>query len=220
MKIERIKNRSIVFKYNIAEWDLNIHLIMGDKYNYIIDTGLGSMSVAPIKEYLGSNQNPIIVINTHHHWDHIWGNSSFKGCTIISHRLCRELIVQKWDKMMVKNHQFIKGNVEMCLPNLVFEDSLYFPDDKIRLIYTPGHTADCISVIDEKDRVINISDNIGDTIDEIVPSIEADKKVYINTILGYKQLDFDTCVSGHNVVFGKEIFDTILRNLDRNFSEI
>lgn len=45
MKIEKIKNRNIIFKYNIAEWDLNIHLIMGNRYNYIIDTGLDSSEI-------------------------------------------------------------------------------------------------------------------------------------------------------------------------------
>lgn len=210
MKIEKIKNRNIIFKYNVAEWDLNIHLILGKKYNYIIDTGLGSCSIAPVKEYLGDNHNPIIVVNTHYHWDHIWGNHSFSDCTIISHNLCRELIEKKWDEMMAKNKQFIKGDMQMCLPNLVFEDTFYFPDDKVRIIYTPGHTMDSISVLDEEEKVLNVSDNIGDSIDEILPSIESERDVYINTLLKYKNIDFDTCVSGHNVILGKEIIDTIL----------
>lgn len=97
--------------------------------------------------------------------------------------------------------------------NIFFEDMLYFPDDKIKIIYTPGHTIDCISVLDEEDRVINVGDNIGDTIDEIVPSIQTEKDVYINTLLRYKNIDFDTCVSGHNAILGKEIFDTILKEI-------
>ncbi len=211
MNIEKIKNRNVIFKYNIAEWDLNIHLIMGTKYNYIIDTGLGSLSIAPVLEYLENNQKPIIIINTHYHWDHIWGNHSFSFCTIISHKLCRDKIVEKWDEMLDKKKQFIKGDVQMCLPNLVFEDMLYFPDDKIRIFHTPGHTKDCISVLDEEEKVINVSDNIGDSMDEIIPSIETEKEVYINTLLKYKDIDFDTCVSGHNIILGKEVIDTILK---------
>jgi len=211
MEIVKIKNRNIIFKYNLAEWDLNIHLIVGDKYNYIIDTGLGSLSISPVMEYLGNNYNPVIVINTHYHWDHIWGNHSLSHYTIISHKLCREIITTKWDEMMAKNKQFIKGDVQMCLPNLTFEDTLYFPDDEIRIIYTPGHTIDSISVLDEKERVINVSDNVGDTIDDIVPSVETEKDVYINTLLRYKNMNFDTCVSGHNVILGKEVFDTIIK---------
>lgn len=184
---------------------------MGNKFNYIIDTGLGSLCVTPVLEYLGDNHKPIIVINTHYHWDHVWGNSSFSDCTIISHKLCREKIAAKWDDMMDKKKQFIKGNVQMCLPNLTFEDTLYFPDDKIKIFYTPGHTIDCISVFDEEERVINVSDNIGDSMDEIVPSIETSKDAYIDTLLKYKKMEFDTCISGHNVILGKEVFDKILK---------
>jgi hypothetical protein len=68
MHSEKIKNKNIVFVHKTPEWDLNIHLIMGGRYNYVIDTGLGAFSVAPVKEYLKDNGNPIIVINTHHHW--------------------------------------------------------------------------------------------------------------------------------------------------------
>lgn len=215
MKIEKISSRNIIFQYKIADWDLNIQLIMGKKFNYIIDSGLGSSSTAPIMEYLKNDSKPMILINTHFHWDHIWGNHSFKDCTIISHRLCRELILIKWDEMIDKNKQFIKGDIRMCLPNLVFEDTLYFPDDKIRIIYTPGHTTDSISVLDEEEKIINVGDNIGDTMDEIVPSIGTNKDTYINTLLRYKRIDFDTCISGHNVTLRKEVFDMIQKDLDK-----
>lgn len=211
MKIEKIKKRSVLFTFNRStEWDLNLQLILGKRYNYIIDTGLGSLSIDPIKEYIKKDTKPIIVINTHYHWDHIWGNSSFKDCIIISHRLCREIIESKWDEMIRKNRYYIDGEVEKCLPNLVFEKELYFPEDKIRIIYTPGHTIDSISVLDEEEKVINAGDNIGDTIEEIVPQIKCEKEIYRDTLLRYKEMDFDTCISGHNVVLDKDVIDKIM----------
>jgi glyoxylase-like metal-dependent hydrolase (beta-lactamase superfamily II) len=101
----------------------------------------------------------------------------------------------------------------MCLPNLVFDDTLYFPDDKIRLFYTPGHTKDSISVLDEVEKIINVGDNIGDTVEEIVPCIETTKEVYENTLLRYMALDIESCVSGHNIVLGKEVFAAIRKAL-------
>ncbi len=213
MKIEKLSDRHILFKYDITEWDLNIHLIAGRKYNYLIDTGLGSVSVEPVLEYLKGNSNLVIVINTHHDWDHIWGNGSFQDHTIISHWRCRDRIIEEWDEMLAANKQYVAGEVSMCLPNLVFDDTLYFPDDRIRLIFTPGHTLDSISVLDEVERVINVGDNIGDTVDEIVPCIETAKEVYVNTLLRYQALDIRSCVSGHNIVLGKDVFDTILKAL-------
>ncbi len=209
MEIKKISNRNIIFRYNLPEWDLNLHLILGDRYNYIIDTGLGSESVILIKEYLGNSSKPIIIINTHYHWDHIWGNGYFKDNIIISHTLCRDIITQKWSEMLNKNKSYVRGNVELCLPNLLFEESLYFPDDKIRIFYTPGHTPDCISIFDEQDKVLNAGDNIGDTMDKPVPSLKTEKEIYLKSLKKYKELNVNYCISGHNDILGKEIFDLI-----------
>jgi hydroxyacylglutathione hydrolase len=123
------------------------------------------------------------------------------------------MIKSTWEVSLNKNKQYCCGEVKMYLPNLVFEKELYFPEDKIRIIYTPGHTIDSISVIDEEDKVINVGDNVGDTIDEIVPSIGSEKSLYIDTLLKYKEMDFDTCISGHNIILGKEVIEEILSKL-------
>ncbi|MHB8132452.1 MAG: MBL fold metallo-hydrolase, partial [Mobilitalea sp.] len=152
---------------------------------------------------------PIIVINTHYHWDHIWGNSAFRDSIIISQRQCRDLILEKWVYMMNRNGSFCNGAAELCLPSLVFDKELYFPEDKIRLFHTPGHTADSISVLDEEEGVLNVGDNIGDTMDEIIPSIDTDMEQYIDTLRKYQTLDFDTCISGHNFALPKDVIDKI-----------
>ncbi|MGI6486506.1 MAG: MBL fold metallo-hydrolase [Thermoanaerobacterales bacterium] len=214
MKLQKIKNRGFLFTfYNSPDWDLNIHLIIGKKHNFIIDTGLGSKSIEPVMEYINNDLKPIIVINTHHHWDHIWGNGVFKNCTIISHRLCREIIEGKWVSMLQDNRHYCYGNVEKHLPNLLFEEELYFPDDEIRIVYTPGHTIDCISVMDERENVINVGDNIGDTVEQIIPEIDCNKEIYINTLMNYSKINFDTCISGHNVVLDKSVIHNILKKI-------
>ena len=63
LKPVKITNRNIMFTEPMEQdYDLNLGLIMGTKYNYIIDTGLGSGSVAPILEYIRECTRPIIVI--------------------------------------------------------------------------------------------------------------------------------------------------------------
>jgi glyoxylase-like metal-dependent hydrolase (beta-lactamase superfamily II) len=214
MQIQKIKNRSVLFTTSPAPtWDLNLHLIMGEKKNYIIDTGLGSLGVAPVMEYIKNDLKPVVAINTHYHWDHVWGNCALKDKTIISHKLCREMIKSEWGTMMEKNRSYILGDAEICLPNLVFEKEIYFPEDQIRIIYTPGHTIDSISIVDEKEGLINAGDNIGDTMEEIVPCIYCEPSLYRDTLSRYLEMDFDTCVSGHNVVLGKEVIEKILRLL-------
>lgn len=190
-----------------------MHLIQGEKNNYLIDTGLGSGSIAPVQEYIKNDPKPWIVINTHYHWDHIWGNGCFQDHTIISHTLCREIIQAKWESMIERSGRYITGEAKLCLPNLVFEKELYFPEDKIRIIYTPGHTIDSISVLDEEEKVLNIGDNIGDNMEEILPSLDCETDLYRETLKKYREMDFDTCVSGHNVVCGKEAIEKLLQSI-------
>lgn len=209
MKTTRVKRRSIVFTYPVAGWDLNIHLIVGGRFNYLIDTGLGSLSIAPVLEHLKGSRNPLIVINTHHHWDHVWGNHAFAGDMIISHSRCRDQMESKWDEMLTAKRQYIQGEANKCLPNMVFDETLYFPEDRIRLFHTPGHTFDSISVLDEAEGVLNAGDNIGDTMEELVPSIETDTKIYAGTIMRYKEMDVQACVSGHNGILDSSVFEMI-----------
>lgn len=208
MKLERIKSRGILFTYNEPGWDLNLYLIQGRKYNYLIDTGLGSLCMEPVREYLKERET--IVINTHYHWDHIWGNGSFKDSTIISHKLCKDMIKDKWEEMLQKNGSYRMGEVSKRLPNLVFDKELYFTEDRIRLFHTPGHTIDSISILDEEEGVLFAGDNIGDSGEDIVPSLYCGREIYKDTINNYKKLEFDTCLSGHNIILEKGVLDKIL----------
>ncbi|WMJ85771.1 MBL fold metallo-hydrolase [Anaerocolumna sp. MB42-C2] len=210
MEINQLKSRNIIFTYNIPDgWDLNLQLVKGNKYNYIIDTGLGSLSILPVINYIKDDKKPTIVINTHSHWDHIWGNHVLGDSVIISHYLCRERMDQNFEDMLQKKRKYLNGETRKYLPNLTFENQLYFPEDGIRLFYTPGHTKDSISVLDEVDKVINVGDNVGDNLEELIPSLECEKSEYMETIENYKKLEFEFLVSGHNTILKKDIFDKI-----------
>jgi len=199
MKPIKITDRNIMFTQPMTEdYDLNLGLILGLRQNYVIDTGLGSGSVAPILDYIGNDGKPIIVINTHFHWDHIWGNWVFGDSPIISHTSCRELEDKCWDDALRENAKYVDGEVRKCLPNMVFDKSLYFPDDRICVFHTPGHSEDCISIYDEVDKILYAGDNIGDTADAIVPWIDTDMATFECLIETYKRYDFDICISGHN----------------------
>ncbi len=215
MKIQMIKNRSMLFTETVGGpdgWALNIHLIRGSRYDYLIDTGLGARSVEPVMEYLDVHK-PLFIINTHHHWDHTWGNGALERAVIVAHAACPALMQEKWSGAVEKFGRFQSGEVSMRLPDLLFENTLAFPGDGIRLFHTPGHTEDSISILDEKDGVLNLADNIGDNMDELVPSLACDNEVYRTTLGLYQQLDFDTVLSGHNVVLGREVLDKILNEL-------
>jgi len=189
------------------EYDLNLGLILGRRHNFVIDTGLGSGCVAPVLEYIGDDAKPVIVINTHFHWDHIWGNCAFEDCAIIAHTSCRELADKYWEEDLMENSGFVDRQARKCLPNLLFEESLYFPDDEVRIFHSPGHTWDCISVYDAADNILYAGDNIGDTDDEIVPWIDTDPVTFRRLIGNYRLYGFEYCISGHNKPQKKAVLD-------------
>ncbi|HWS30595.1 MAG TPA: MBL fold metallo-hydrolase [Clostridia bacterium] len=198
MLTQRIGTRSVLFSHDGLDWDLHLHLIFGSVHNFLIDTGLGYGSIEPVKELLRDEKKPLVVVNTHHHWDHVWGNGYFEGSLIVSHALCRKALEETMRQDYEKHRQIARGEVRFALPSLTFDSALYFPADKLRIFYSPGHTDDCISVFDETDGILNAGDNIGDTDEEIVPNLECNTEVYRDTLDAYRELDFKLCVSGHN----------------------
>jgi len=200
MKTTKLSNRNVMFTLNNSpDWALNLHLIMGETHNFIVDTGFGSNSVDPIIQYARQyNDLPFIYVNTHYHWDHIWGNGAGEKQFIVAHNKCLNQIKTHWLEMMAGNESYCDGDVAFTLPNLTFDEGFYFPEDGVRLIYTPGHTEDSISIFDEVDGVLNAGDNIGDTMEALVPELECKKGVYLETLLKYQKLPFETCISGHN----------------------
>ena len=208
MKPTKITNRNIMFSQPMGEtYSLNMGLIMGVCNNFLIDTGIGCGSVAPVLKYLKDKDNskPVIVINTHSCWDHVWGNWVFGNCLIISHKQCREDLKEHWDNVVRELSHRIDGEVHKCLPNMTFESSMYFPEDGISLFHTPGHTPGDISVYDAIDKVLYAGDNIGDTQDEIVPWIGTDMETMRSTIDIFKKIDFEICISGHNKPQGYDV---------------
>lgn len=200
-----IKNRGTLFTSTQGGWDLNYYLIRGRRFHYVIDTGLGSLSMEPIHEELKGDPKPVMVINTHYHWDHIWGNAAAPEGTLVAHRLCSDRIAANWDSMLETKSAYLRGETSLRLPDVVFDRELYFPADRIRLFHSPGHTEDSISILDEEEGVLFAGDNLGDSPDELLPNLYAGAEAYRSTLSIYENLSFNTLLSGHNQIFDKSV---------------
>jgi glyoxylase-like metal-dependent hydrolase (beta-lactamase superfamily II) len=203
-EIIKITERNILFSQPFhfmgASFVFNIALILGERNNFIIDTGFGSESVAPVLEYISKNASnkPTIAVNTHSHWDHVWGNCALQNHTIIAHKLCREFASRDWESEHKKWKSYIQGNAEKCLPNTTFEGSLHFPDDGVEIFHSPGHSADCISIFHAPHKVLHAGDNIGSENSGFIPHIETDRQTFAQLIQAYKNIPFETCISTHS----------------------
>lgn len=210
MDIQSISRNAIAYVYDSIESYLtNVFLIEGRSKVFIIDTFCGSESMVSVLNTLNTNfQNKeIIVINTHFHWDHVWGNCSFRGKNIISHEICRELLDKQWETQVNKNKRYIEGKVEKCLPGITFKEKIIFHDEGIELFYSPGHTVDSISIFDHNERILYVGDNL----EKPIIYVENDDiSAYIKTLENYLNYKPKKIAAGHTLNLTEEnIFETI-----------
>ena len=173
------------------------YIIVDEKNNdtIIVDP---SWNLEVILEYLKRNSlGNRYIINTHSHFDHIFGNGQIKGMTgakVIQHKLSP---VEK--DIEVDDEQIIE-----------------FGDSKIKIIHTPGHSKDSICLI--------IDDNVmitGDTV--FVGSCGrldlpgGNPHEMFNSIYG-KLVNLDgnlTILPGHH--YGSSKTSTLKKEIESNF---
>jgi len=197
MKFRKIGSRGLLFPFT-DPFPTNVYVIIGHERIYVLDTFLGSESMALVKEGLeseGHEGKPIVVFNSHGDFDHYWGNSAFEGALIIGHEECRTRILAESDEALLVNKERKKGEVVVRAPSLVFENRLSFPDDGLTFFHTPGHTIDSSSCYDETDRILFVGDNV----ESPLPYVYNTNVVqYIETLKSYLDLDWDVMIASHD----------------------
>ena len=95
VKITEVGSRGVAFSFyeDFLGDTTYSYLINAEKHVFLFDTFCGPDSMEYIKEYLREKkigEKPLIIVITHNHWDHYWGNCAFPEHLIISHTLCRQ----------------------------------------------------------------------------------------------------------------------------------
>lgn len=99
-----------VFRRRYDSLDLNIGVVIGEAGAAVIDTRASHEEAEQLKaELAGLTRAPVIaVINTHYHWDHVWGNAQFPKLPIWGHVRCAEFLKSSGEEM--------RGEVLKSLP--------------------------------------------------------------------------------------------------------
>lgn len=171
---------------------------------YIIDSFCGSFYMDEIKKLY--KEKKCILINTHYHFDHIWGNITFKDSPIYAHTLCCTKIKEKAEKERKENETYFKGIKEILSPTHTFIDTLHLEED-LSLIYTPGHTIDSISILDLQNKAIYVGDNVERPLIQLEEDTLKEYKDSLTYYLSLKEYQFH---SGHTLYINqKNILDTL-----------
>lgn len=165
---------------------------------YIMDTFLGPKYMKTIMDDL--NGQEVVIINSHHHFDHGWGNCYFEGCDIISSKETYTILLNEWDEIIESNKEYYTEDIKKCLPTIVIDES-YEVEEGLVILFTPGHTKGDISIYDRKNKYLFV----GDMIEKPLIQLDNDDlKRYIESCELYLSLDTNVIVGGHNCFLTKE----------------
>jgi len=174
---------------------------------FVVDTLTGPQDMEPVHKFLlaEAGDPSVVVVTTHHHWDHVFGNAAFAGADIVAQRACPRLMraqLQGGDESLP-----VPPPEGVPLPNVTFGDRLSFGDDAeaVHLIHAPGHTEDSVVVFLPRSRLLLA----GDTVEWPLPAFgqRDGGAAWVRTLRSLKQLPADLVVPSHGPAMDKQLLD-------------
>jgi glyoxylase-like metal-dependent hydrolase (beta-lactamase superfamily II) len=206
MKIEKIGSRGTMFTFEGQESALGeytIYLINGNNRLYLCDTHLGPKSMDPIKEYLRSQglDKPLVIFLSHSDWDHVWGVCAFDNPLVAAHEICARNIIERGPLELQRYSSYQNGEIRLVPPNLTFDSRMFFADDGVEFIYSPGHTVDSAICYDHRDLVLYA----GDLVEKPLPAIGwHDLENYIDTLEFLAETPAQVVITSHSGIVTRE----------------
>ena len=151
------------------------HLIIGENKALLLDTGIGLLPIRPVIEKI--TDLPIIVINSHTHFDHVGGNWEFSNIWAINTSYTKANMAGFKHKRIAldftQNSFCIDPPTDADLENIYtkqWEASKYIKDGNtidlgnriIEILQVPGHTPDSLALFDRKERLLFTGDTYYD----------------------------------------------------------
>jgi len=157
------------------------------------------------------------IINTIYHADHTFGNYFFPGATIISHALCRKMMLEKNSDSLAnaqrQDADFMRIG-KIVLPDITIENgilSLRIGKRNVDIFSTPGASPDGISALVKEDRVLFA----GDAFLPLPNITEGEVEQLSETIRSISKMGLENIVQGHgDVILRGEIENASQSNID------
>lgn len=169
----------------------------------IIDTTPFPVEAREIVQFLAqrSPQGVRYVILTHYHADHTYGAYLFPEAAVVAHARCRALLETRGQQGLAQAQAESPElkEVVLRLPDLTLDEGemdLRLGGKTLRLMWTPGHSEDALSVFVEEDRVLFA----GDTVMPVPTIIDGDLETLRRSLQRVLELEPESVVQGHGEV--------------------
>ncbi len=156
------------------------------------------------------------VIYTQHQADHTYGAFLFPKAEIISHALCRDILLDKGVRALetARARSTELAMVRLRLPTLTFNSGVFalrLPGKTLEIFPTPGHTLDSVSVILQEEKILFA----GDTVMAIPTIGDGDLGQLRQSIESIAAMPLESIVQGHGeIILRGEIKDNVRRSLN------
>lgn len=189
----------------------NAGVIVGPDSALIVDTLATESRAQRLRESLdGLHPGPgRIVVNTHHHGDHNFGNQVFgPSAIILAHERARTEMAETGLALTTLWPQVEWGEIRLVLPTVTFVDRLtvHVGARRAELIHVgPAHTTNDVVVWLPDQRILFAGDVVlsGVTPFNLMGSVSG----ALTAIERLRELNPCTVICGHGPVTGPEVFD-------------
>ncbi len=203
------------------------YLVIGEDIAALVDTGNGIGDIKGVVEEL--TDLPVIVVNTHAHFDHTGGNWAFDEVALYDHPFAREHIKGRPHEEI--GNFLGEGMVWKPLPKDVDPNTWYTrpykvtkwmkEGDKIDLggkelqvIHTPGHTPDSVSLLESRERLLFTGD-IFYLAPIYIYSKDSDMDEFINSFRKMVKADYSYAMPAHNEsMVEKKVVEDVLNAIE------
>ncbi|PLY06673.1 MAG: MBL fold metallo-hydrolase [Arcobacter sp.] len=120
----------------MGDYQTNCYIITVNNKDFIIDPGVGATSW--IKQNV---KNPVAILNTHGHFDHVWSNKE------VSDLFDLKIYTPKNDNFMLQKDPYGMGMTPSSADYLIEPDEeIDFDGVKVKFHFFPGHTPGCSAI--------------------------------------------------------------------------
>lgn len=196
-----------VFAALVQDGTANAGFVVGDGEVLVVDTMMLPSQSQELVAEMGrlAPATPRLVLNTHFHGDHTFGNMLFPTSVIMSHNGARRRLEEEGGKMIERSIRFRPEyeaefrTVKIAVPSLCFSHGLTLHLGRRRVeIFHPGpaHTDGDAAVYLPAERVLFAGDLLfSGTFPAVLP--ESDTRGWIQVLSELEALPVDKVVPGH-----------------------
>jgi glyoxylase-like metal-dependent hydrolase (beta-lactamase superfamily II) len=207
---------------------VNSTLIIGDKAAILVDTGFSDEIGAHLaKAVAGITPKPVKhVFNTHHHGDHVFGNSAFASAQVISSEMCRKLFIQTEADWRATAEALVGRkfpNARAVPATRVYpaksRTPLVLEGVKLELwVPEAAHTLGDMMIWLPDDQVLIGGDIL---VHQVTPNFrDANVKLWVQTLAEVQKLPLKTVVPGHGLLMGKADVAALHQRMDKLYAGI